>query len=130
MEEKAKRPEDAHWVLSWVFRGLAALTLTGGSLLLGTRQRIFGVVLLCLGVLFVWCANREMVHRCRALAEREWWRLRRAGEFPDPLVPCCILADVTGGAVHDDARCTRDRVDEMFYEIAYRLEEDPGESDR
>lgn len=63
-------------------------------------------------------ANRR--HR-REIAEHDWGRRRGVGERPQPLWPCCLLAQSTHNRTHSP-RCNRDLTPEQFWEIVAHLD--------
>ncbi|WP_320784156.1 hypothetical protein [Streptomyces sp. CRN 30] len=50
-------------------------------------------------------AHREHRHLRRIQLEADWTRRRALGETPEPLNPCCLLAQHSGGEAHDH-KCT------------------------
>jgi len=62
-------------------------------------------------------ANR--CHR-RELADHDWARRQGAGEHPEPLWPCCLLAQSSSDRAHSP-RCTRDLTLEQFNDIVAQL---------
>jgi hypothetical protein len=52
-------------------------------------------------------AVRERRRHLRAVAEHEWARQAAVGDSPQPLRPCCLLAQASRGRAHHHDRCTR-----------------------
>lgn len=111
-----------HLALAWALRLAGGGLLVAGLFLVGTAWWALGLICLYTCLALAWWARDEAGRGRRLDAEREWFRRWARGERPAPLEPCCPRAARTARAAHDDARCTRDRTDEVFAQIARRLE--------
>lgn len=66
-------------------------------------------------LLAFWCLRGQYRRACRLEQEAEWWRRTKLGIRQPPLSPCCVLFDETE-FLHDDVRCTRGRIAELWIE--------------
>lgn len=64
------------------------------------------VTALYVAAVLAWCAVAYRAAHHRQTAEEDWEQRHVHGEQPAPLIPCCSLADYSGGAAHDQRRCT------------------------
>lgn len=83
----------------------AAALLTAGACYSVTFNPWLAIPGLYAAAFAAWCAARLYADHHRAVAEHDWARRRALGETPGPLVPCCRLADTSGGTAHDH-KCT------------------------
>ncbi|MBK3631592.1 hypothetical protein JHN52_01175 [Streptomyces sp. MBT97] len=67
---------------------------------------VLAVFALYVAAVLAWSAVAYRAAHHRQTDEADWEQRHVHGKRPAPLIPCCLLADYSGGAAHDRRRCT------------------------
>lgn len=101
---------------------LGAATTAASSAYLAPALPYAALATLYVTAVLAWFARSYYRAHHRTLAEEAWEEAYVLGEQPDPLNPCCVLADHSEGEAHG-RRCTN-----LFHRFTSDLANEPWSS--